>query len=179
MRKLTLVAALLACGCTRSEAPEQAPAPSASAPQSEPPEHDAPHYGEVMSEIGRRFELTGRAASAGRFRLAEYEVAELGEALEDDLPRAEPPREGDPKKLEALLKELEAERLPALSSAAKAQDAETYVAAFAATAKTCNACHQATGHEFVEIPERPGASVPRLDAVGADAGSVPRRTNKL
>lgn len=162
MRTLSLMALLLTWGCSKAE-PAPSPAPSASAAAPE-----GPHYGEVMSEIGHRFELSGRAAVAGRFRLAGYEIDELGEAIDEDLSRAEPPREGDPKKLASLLNELKSQRMPALTRAAKAKDASAYRGAFANAAKTCNACHEATEHPFVEVPEVPGGSVPRLDP--RDAG---------
>ena len=95
-------------------------------------------------------------------------IDELGEAIDEDLSRAEPPREGDPKKLASLLNELKSQRMPALTRAAKAKDASAYRGSFANAAKTCNACHEATGHPFVEVPEVPGGSVPRLDP--RDAG---------
>ena len=120
-----------------------------------------------MSEIGHRFELTGRAAKAGRFPLAHYEIGELDEALDDDLPRAAPPRKGDPAKLAALLKQLRTQRLPALQHAAESGDAAAYAKAYAETAQICNTCHAATGHDFVEVPEVPGMSVPRLDPLPA------------
>ena len=70
--------------------------------------------------------------------------------------------------LASLLNELKSQRMPALTRAAKAKDASAYRGAFADAAKTCNACHEATGHPFVEVPEVPGGSVPRLDP--RDAG---------
>jgi hypothetical protein len=132
------------------------------------PDEAAPHYGDVMATIGRRYELAGRAAEARRFALAAYEIEELQEALEEDLPRAKPPREGDPKKLAALTEELRERQLVALAKAAEEGDGEEFGRAFALAAQTCNACHQATGHAFVQISERPGDSVPRLDRLAPD-----------
>jgi hypothetical protein len=179
MSKLSvLLIAALASGCAKS-APSGKPAPSAAPPAAasaaaSPP--DSPHYGDVMSEIGHRFELMGRAAKAKRFRLAHYEIGELGEALHDDLPRAQPPRKGDPKKLAALLADLDKQRLPALDKAVQDRDGTAVAKAFAETAGICNACHAATGHDFVQIPKTPGETVPLLDprpAGSAAAGSKP------
>lgn len=176
MRKLpVLVIALLASSCARHtdpqrSAPSAAAAPVASAQAREP---DAPHYGEVMSEIGHRFELMGRAARARRFRLAHYEIGELEEALHDDLPRAAPPRKGDPHKLAALLGELDKQRLPELKRAVKTRDSAQIDQAFSHTAQICNACHAATGHDFVQVPATPGKSVPLLDPVPAAGSTAP------
>src|SRR4051812_35149488 len=49
-----------------------------------------PHLGDLMTQVGRRFELLGRAALAKRWELAEFELGELRETF-DDLPTAEIP----------------------------------------------------------------------------------------
>ncbi len=168
-----LVALVLAAGCGRhSPAQDQEPTPSLAA-ASAVPAPDAPHYGDVMTEVGRRFELVGRAAQARRFRLAAYEIGEMDEALDDDLPRAQPPRKGDPKKLAALIGELEKQQLPALEKAVRSRDSAKVADAFAEAAGTCNACHAATGHDFVQIPTDPGKSVPLLDPRPAAAPAPP------
>jgi len=171
---LALLIAALAGGCAKS-APSTRPAPSAAPPAAvsaaaSPP--DAPHYGEVMSAIGQRFELAGRAAKAQRFRLAHYEIGELDEALHDDLPRAQPPRKGDPRKLAALLGELDKQRLPALDKAVQGRDSTAVARAFSETAGICNACHAATGHDFVQIPKTPGKTVPLLDPLPAGSAAA-------
>jgi len=122
-----------------------------------------PHYGALMAEIGRRFELAGRAAEARRYALAAFEIEEMQEVFGEDLPRAAPPRQGDPKKLAVLTNELHEQQLVALAKAADDSDADAFAKTFALAAQTCNACHQATEHAFVEIPEQPGKEVPRLD----------------
>lgn len=167
----TCIGVVLCCalgaGCSRSAPETPAPAPSAAAPAV-----PAPHYGEVMAEVGRRFELAGRAAKAGRFALAEFELGEMEEAIDEDLPHAEPPRAGDPAKLAALLGELRHTQLPAMQAAAKKPDTAAFALAFAAASKTCNACHDATEHSFIEIPSEPGRSVPLLDPIAAPAASA-------
>jgi hypothetical protein len=55
--------------------------------------------------------------------------------------------------------------LPDLLSAVRARDVRAFGAAYARAAETCNGCHRASGHEFIEVPTLPGAAIPRLDPV--------------
>ena len=55
-----------------------------SAEDHEPPRlGPPPRFGDRMDGIGRRLERLGRAAEAGRWELARYEVEELEETFED------------------------------------------------------------------------------------------------
>ena len=122
-------------------------------------------WGASMAEVGRRFELVGRAALAGRTDFARYELEEIGEVFEDALPNAEPPHEGHPEVLPVMRPAFLATNLPDLRRAVDARDRAGFTAAFARTAQACNGCHTASGHAFIEIPETPGVPVPRLDPV--------------
>jgi hypothetical protein len=125
-----------------------------------------------MAEIGRRFELAGRAAEAGRFELARFEIGELDEVFDDDLPRAELPREGaEGVDLRALARTFAETHVKALERAAASRDARAFAEAWRRAATDCNGCHAATKHGFLEVPLAPGASVPALDRVGPDAGA--------
>lgn len=140
-----LIAAVV--GCTRTSAE---PAPG-------------PRYGAVMGEIGQRFERAGRAATAGRFELADFEVGELDELFTEDLPRAELPKEGSSAAL-ASERDAFAKTYPArLKKAAAARDLAAFRDAFRDAAGACNACHLASGHGFIEIPTEPGKPIPDLD----------------
>ena len=124
-----------------------------------------PRYGAVMSEVGQRFERAGRAATAGRFELAAFEAGEIDELFREDLPRADLPKEGSSS---ALAAESDAfvKAYPArLKTAASARDLAAFSNAFRDAALACNACHQASGHGFIEIPTVPGKPVPNLDPV--------------
>ena len=57
-----------------------------------------------MVQVGRRFELAGRAAVANRFELAAFEAGELGELFENDVPRASLPKEGPTTQIPAMAK---------------------------------------------------------------------------
>jgi hypothetical protein len=158
-----MAALALVAGCSR-EKPPPAPADDrgveaalAAAPR--------PRFGAVMAEVGRRFELAGRAASANRFELADFEVGELQELFENDVPRAELPQEGATAHIPALAKAF-LETFPAqLESAARAKDEKAFAAAFQRAAAACNACHAASDKKFIEVPSLPGKSVPSLDAL--------------
>src|SRR5208282_2906106 len=60
--------------------------------------------GSVMVQVARRFEITGRAANANRFELAEFEAGEIGELFETDVPNAELPKEGPTAQIPAMAK---------------------------------------------------------------------------
>ena len=140
--------------------PAQAPAPASAAP--EPPSR----YGALMVEVGHRFETLGRAERAGRYDLAEFELGELGEVFEEDLPHAEPPKENKGRvDLNGLADAFQKTHPPELEVALKKRDRTAFAAAFARASVTCNGCHKASGHEYLEISSEPGAAVPKLDPV--------------
>lgn len=124
-----------------------------------------PTWGAAMGEVGRRFELIGRAATANRTELARYHLGEIEEVFEDTLAHAEPPHEGQTAALQPLRAAFLQGNIPELRRAIEARDRQGFAAGFERTAAACNACHQASGHGFIEIPTTPGASVPRLDPV--------------
>ena len=124
-----------------------------------------PRYGPLMADVGRRFERLGRAARAGRYDLAAFEVDEIGEVFEDDLPKAELPRESMGVNLSGVVDAFVKTNLPELDRAVRAHDMTAVARAYANAAATCNGCHRASGHSFVEIPTSPGEEVPRLSPV--------------
>jgi mono/diheme cytochrome c family protein len=132
------------------------------------PATPARRYGDAMSEVGRRFELAGRAAAAGRFALARFEIGEIDEVFDEDLPHAEPPKERANVDLAALAKAFAETNLPALDRAADARDRAAFARAFQEAAVACNGCHAGSGHGFIDIAGELGQGVPRLDAVRPD-----------
>ena len=144
---------------------------SCSRPTSERPPAEAssssphPTWGETMGEVGRRFELVGRAATAGRTELARYHLGEIEEAFEGPLTHAEPPHEGHVSVLQPMRAAFLQANITEIRRALEARDRQGFGAAFAQTAAACNGCHQASGHGFIEIPTTPGVTVPRLDPV--------------
>jgi hypothetical protein len=117
-----------------------------------------------MSEVGRRFGLLGRAASAGRWELASFELHELEEVFEE-LPSAAPPGRDGGIDLREVERSFLSTHPAALRAALDARDPAAFAQAFAGAAATCNGCHIGSEHGFIEIPSQPGAEVPRLDPV--------------
>lgn len=162
-----------AAGCSQGGAPPPPAGGATAAPtagaMAAPAEHapadrgPAPRYGAVMAEVGRRFELAGRASAAGRFELASFEIEEMEELFEEDLPRAAPPKEGSSTSLPGIADAFLKTHLPELKKAAAAGDQAAFADAFQRAAGTCNACHKTSGHGFIEIPSVPGKAVPDID----------------
>jgi hypothetical protein len=149
-----LLAGLLAC--SRST-------PAESHDASAPP---SVGFGTVMADIARRFELVGRALVAGRYELADYELGEISEQFDEELPHASLPKEGHPEVLPALVTDFTKTAVPDLQKGISTHDHDQSFAAFARMANKCNACHQASGHGFIEVPTVAGRSVPNTDPVG-------------
>jgi len=147
---LVLVAAASACS-----RPSEPPPPAAQSPRVS--------LGNVMVEVGRRFEMAGRAAAANRFELAEFEAGELGELFESDVPGAELPKEGPTAHIPALAKAFLETNPPELKKAARSKNARAFADAFAHAASGCNGCHQASAKGFIQVPSVPGKPVPELD----------------
>ena len=98
-----------------------------------------------------------------RLALAGFELGEIQEVFEEDLPHAEPPRESKGVELGGVAQSFQQTILPELKAALDAKDMSAFRKAYARAAETCNGCHRASGHVFVEIPKEPGQPVPRLD----------------
>jgi hypothetical protein len=158
----------LSVACSRSGvSPTSGDAGAAS-----PSRGKAPGLGEVMVQAARRFEVAGRAATANRFELAEFEVGELEELFEDDVPSAELPKEGPTAHIPAVAQGFLKANLPEMRKAAAAKDPVAFQDAFERAASICNACHQASAKGFIQIPATPGKPVPDLDPI-ASPGKVP------
>ena len=135
-------------------------------PQAAPTDHDEDiGYGSVMVVVGHRFELVGRAAKARRYELAAFELDEIVEQFETMLPHANPPREGNAEILKRLEVGFLGGHLPDLRRALTEHDDAKIEAALGRVATACNACHEASGHAFIEISPVPGHGVPNTDPV--------------
>jgi len=132
----------------------------------------APDLGEVMVQVGRRFEIAGRAAVANRFDLAAFEAAELGELFEDDVPSAELPKEGPTSHIHGMADAFLKTNVPDLKRAASMKDPAAFRSAFERCAQACNGCHQVSAKGFIQVPTVPGNAVPVLDPM-IDPGKAP------
>lgn len=121
------------------------------------------HLGEMMAEIGRRLERSGRSVAANRWELAAYDIEELGEVFEGELAVFEsPPGALDVGKVAAAFAR---DRLPTLRAAIDAKDRPAFELAYAQTTEGCNSCHRAANHPFIEVPSVLGEPIPRLSPV--------------
>jgi hypothetical protein len=125
-----------------------------------------------MAQIARRFELAGRAASANRFELAEFEAGEIEELFETDVPGAEMPKEGPTAPIPVLAKAFLSTNAPELKKAAGAKDRAAFSAAFRNAAAACNGCHQASAKGFIQVPSELGKAVPDIEPLPAPSSSA-------
>jgi hypothetical protein len=121
--------------------------------------------GTVMADVGKRFELSGRAAVANRFELAEFDAGEIGEFFETDVPAAELPKEGPTAHIPGMSKAFLTTNAPDLQKAAASKDRKTFDAAFQRAAAACNGCHAASAQGFIQISAVAGRPVPEVDLV--------------
>lgn len=116
-----------------------------------------------MIDVGRRFETAGRAVLANRFELAEFEVGEIQEAFENDVPHATLPKEGPTAQIAPMAAEFVKTVVPELKRAAAAKDGAAFTKAFGSASVACNACHTASAKAFIQVPSLPGKLVPDTD----------------
>lgn len=161
-RLLAFSMLLVLPACSRGTPPP--PSGAATSALAAPDDH-APGLGEVMLQVAHRFEYAGRAASANRWELASFEIGELQELFEDDVPRASLPKEGPTAQIPGLAKTFLQTIPPELEKAAAAKDRIAFAAAFQHASAMCNACHQSAEKGFIQVPSVPGQSVPVLDAL--------------
>ncbi len=160
--RLTTLFLVVLTGCSRGSA--QPSAGASGAPKES--------LGNVMVQVARRFEIAGRAAGANRFELAEFEVGEIAEMFESDVPGAELPKEGPTAHIPLMAKAFLESTAPELKKAAAAKDRAAFAAAFQRTASVCNACHQASAKAFIQVPSELGKAVPDLDPLPAPSSPL-------
>lgn len=115
-------------------------------------------YGAVMVGVGRRFETLGRALAAGGWELADYEMEELAEDV-DELPGAAPPPSVRVD-LVPTARAFPATYLAPLAAAVARRDAAAATAAYGVAAGGCYGCHQAAGKVGIMVSPTPGDGVP-------------------
>jgi hypothetical protein len=156
-----LLALTLSTSCSKPSGPP--PLPPSDNYEGAEGRPEGPGLGDVMVQVGRRFELAGRAAVANRFELAAFEAGELGELFENDVPGASLPKEGPTAQIPAMAKAFLESIPPELTRAATSRDPAAFAAAFEHAAAMCNECHRAAEKGFIQVPAAPGQSVPVLD----------------
>ena len=117
-------------------------------PASEP---YVPGIGEFMMATQVRHAKLWFAGEAQNWELAEYEIDEIKEGL-DDASRLHPTHDGLP--IAELIKANTKAPLDDLSKAIEAKKSAEFVVAFDKLTAGCNACHTEARHAFIKI-ERP------------------------
>ena len=110
--------------------------------------------GEIMSLQQMRHLKLWLAGAAKNWPLADYELDELKEGF-DDIVKFCPTKDDMP--IGQMAGSTAVPVLPDLKAAIDARDGRKFAGAFDKLTAACNACHQATKHEFIVI-QRPTSS---------------------
>jgi hypothetical protein len=159
MNQFTRVASLVAMGAmavSAAAACRQAPAP---APAKPAVEAYMPGLGEFMMFQQERHTKLWLAAEAKNWKLAAYEVDELGEGF-DDIVKYHPADPGLPVAPKDAIPIMIREPLGDVKAAVEKQDTAAFETAYDELTSRCNACHQATDHGFNVLQRPSGSSFP-------------------
>jgi len=115
-----------------------------------------PGLGEIMSLQQMRHVKLWFAGKAGNWKLASYEVDELGEGF-DDIVTFHPTHKDSPVSLKDVVPRMVTAPLDALRAAIQKQDSAAFDAAYDQLTAACNGCHVATNFEFNRV-QRPASN---------------------
>ncbi len=127
-------------------------------PPAQPAEYYVPGLGDFMTAYVQSHHIKlWLAGSAGNWRLAAYEAAELGETFDDissyqDTWKSVPVAQLVKANIEPALKSVDA--------AIAHHDMAAFKSAFGALTAACNACHKAAQHDFLDIKVPTGDPFP-------------------
>ncbi len=138
-------AAIAVVACGRAPSGQQETASAA--------EPFVPGLGEIMSLQQMRHVKLWFAGQAGNWKLASYEVDELGEGF-DDIVKFHPTHKDSPVSLKDVVPRMVTAPLDALRAAIQKQDSAGFDAAYDQLTAACNGCHVATNFEFNRV-QRP------------------------
>ncbi len=112
-----------------------------------------PGLGEIMTLNQMRHAKLWYAGQARNWELADYEIDELQEGL-DDVVKFHPTHKDAPLPLSALIPKIMDQPVRDLRAAVKAKDSAAFALAYDAVTAGCNSCHQATNFGF-NVVRRP------------------------
>ncbi|MDR3680159.1 MAG: hypothetical protein P4L41_09350 [Flavipsychrobacter sp.] len=109
-----------------------------------------PGFGEFMSSIQVHHEKLWFAGQAQNWKLADFEMGEIKEALDDI-------KEYNTDRPEAVSLPMIDPAIDSLNSAIAQKNPQLFKSSFVLLTNTCNNCHHATKHEFnvIKIPDTP------------------------
>jgi len=155
--------ALLGTACGRSPAPAAAAAPF------------VPGLGEIMSLQQMRHTKLWLAGKAGNWKLAQYEVEELGEGF-DDVVKLHPTHKDSPVAPKDAIPRMVSAPLEDLRRSIERQDAAAFASAYDALTLACNDCHAATNFGFNRVQRPANNPYPNqvFEPVAQPAAGSPR-----
>ena len=154
MRRLAFVFALAAASCQTPSGHSAAAPPATPAPPGRAVE--PPGLGELMTFNQMRHAKLWFAGEAGNWKLAQYEVDELGEGF-DDVVRYHPTHKDSPVPIGPSVEKIMREPLAEVGRAVAAADRVRFERAFDALTDACNRCHRATNFGF-NVVQRPATN---------------------
>ena len=113
-----------------------------------PPCAASARLGDRMNTIARRFAGVWYAGKSGNVELAEYEIHELEEVIED-IELLRPIENGVD--VFSVLQGVANSQLHDLRAALRADDPAAFDLAYETTMAACNSCHNSAGHPFIVI----------------------------
>lgn len=154
-RRLVPLAVLTLAGAACRRAPAAVPAIPTAIPAAATPAAPAsvPGLGELMTFQQMRHAKLWWAGSARNWKLAAYELDELGEGFED-IVRYHPTHKDSPVPIKDAVEKIMSDPLSKTRQAIEAKDGPAFAAAYVHVTEGCNACHQATNFGF-NVVKRP------------------------
>jgi len=109
-----------------------------------------PGLGEFMSGIQVHHEKLWFAGEAGNWKLADFEMGEIREALDDI-------KQYNSDRTEVKSLPMIEPALDSMTNAIEQKNPQLFKSSFTLLTNTCNNCHHATNHEFnvIKIPDTP------------------------
>jgi len=109
-----------------------------------------PGLGEIMGVIQQHHAKLYYAGSKANWPLAEYELGEIQESL-DDAMKFYPKFKDVPAPLTELIPTMTKASLAQVRAAIEGKSEKSFVQAFGALSVSCSNCHEAANHPFVKI----------------------------
>ena len=172
MRAISLIALILLAGC-RAAGPDpevaalRAEVAGLKAAQAQASAPLAPELGQQMLELQIRHARLWQAGEARNWMLAQFQLAELREALEGVVEQNGDHAALQPQRLADILPAMMDPPLKQMQAAIDAQDGPGFDKAYDAVSASCTGCHAGAEHAFLVI-QRP--KTPVLDNLKATPG---------
>ena len=126
-----------------------------------------PGLGEIMTAVQMRHAKLGVAGTAGNWELADYELDELDEGLQDAV-TFHPTHKDMKQPLTELVPSFMKGPIEQMRDAVKAKDQARFDQGFAALTAGCNGCHEASEFGFNKVIRPAGPPMPNQAFSPAD-----------